>query len=848
MKNVEKKQKFSIRKLSVGVFSLCIGSFILGYLPTTATNTKITADLVNEQSLSDSEKQKIINTLPSDIASNASYHLVYRINPKMTPQLWLVTGALLATGGLLLVLSIKKSNKKAIIIGATIVSLTAIAIPIIRLSAIGIKSLPNDMKVTVTEDGGNIVVPEVDNSLYTFVGYLPYITNTEVKETESKQEVTSTAENTQETTSTVETKQKVTTKEPVQKNTPVDIQKAKSEYETLYNQKILNLESSTLTIEEKETIKNKLQLLKEATFQAYEKAQAIAELNAKQDDAIKQLAKNDVVKSEVKTQAIANIDQAYDAKKLEINNSELTEEEKIPYLETLNASKNNVANIMTALNNAEVADHENDTVEKIHAINVGNSVIKQSAKQLIEEAYQAKLAEIQSSRLLQEEKNEKINDLELQKNTAIQKITDAKHNNAVETQKKSTTETMQSLVVGESPAKSRLKRSIEEIYQAQSQKLAESIFTPEQQQAVATTLLEIKTTLERQVDESENITQISNIENTLLPQLTSVDVGMNKKEALKNQLIALINEIENAGVKYHNYEPTIKAEIDQSLTTTKALLQQDDSNVDALSVALITMRQYREILDHPTNNGETRLQSAINNAKTTITDRKEAILLALQPENFPHLNASRINEVRTNITAKTNEFIARLDNNTFNLNVDIETFATEALTQLSLATLEEENTKAGLVSDIQTLVQEIPTLSTYINASETYKSLMDTLLALAQQSLSDKNIDELITLKSDLVAKKTDLDGEQQLQNNKNNAKSAINTAYEEKRTAIQNAQWLEEERAEALQQLTAIKNNRDEAISNATNNDAVRVEKESGINEINAIAVNESQAKTNAK
>ncbi|WP_236708892.1 YSIRK-type signal peptide-containing protein, partial [Streptococcus gordonii] len=122
----EKIQKFSIRKLSVGVGSVAIAALIFGSF---LTSPAVAADevgktgqahytYVEEQELTEQEKELIKHELPSDLQSGENYYLIYRKQGKPTvlpqtgnngqPLLGILAGtAILAV----LVFSRKKAGK-----------------------------------------------------------------------------------------------------------------------------------------------------------------------------------------------------------------------------------------------------------------------------------------------------------------------------------------------------------------------------------------------------------------------------------------------------------------------------------------------------------------------------------------------------------------------------------------------------------------------------------------------------------------------------------------------------------------------------------------------------------------
>ncbi|KXB58680.1 signal peptide protein, YSIRK family, partial [Gemella haemolysans] len=94
-KNVNKVLKYSIRKLSIGISPIVIGTLIFGnYIPgNIAKAGEITFKYVEENELNESEKVLIKRAIPERYKENRTYYLVYKkINEKKEEKLLPNTG------------------------------------------------------------------------------------------------------------------------------------------------------------------------------------------------------------------------------------------------------------------------------------------------------------------------------------------------------------------------------------------------------------------------------------------------------------------------------------------------------------------------------------------------------------------------------------------------------------------------------------------------------------------------------------------------------------------------------------------------------------------------------------
>ncbi|HEL2207070.1 TPA: DUF1542 domain-containing protein, partial [Streptococcus suis] len=112
----------------------------------------------------------------------------------------------------------------------------------------------------------------------------------------------------------------------------------------------------------------------------------------------------DTSSSAKKAQAKQDLETAYNAKKAEIENSALTAEEKAAKQAELDKAKADADKAIDVATDASgVAKALEDGKSAIDAINTITSAEKAAAKQALEEAYNAKQAEIENSALTAEE-------------------------------------------------------------------------------------------------------------------------------------------------------------------------------------------------------------------------------------------------------------------------------------------------------------------------------------------------------------------------------------------------------------------------------------------------------------
>ncbi|HEM5052428.1 TPA: DUF1542 domain-containing protein, partial [Streptococcus suis] len=208
---------------------------------------------------------------------------------------------------------------------------------------------------------------------------------------------------------------------------------AKQDLEEAYNAKKDAITNSGLTAEEKATKQAELDKAKETAENAIDTATDDAGVDTALNKGKVDIAAFDTSASPKKATAKQDLEEAYNAKKAEIENSVLTAEEKAAKQAELDKAKETAENaIDTATDDAGVDTALNKGKADIAAFDTSASPKKATAKQDLEEAYNAKKAEIENSVLTADEKVAKQAELTKAKENAIKAVDDATTDSAVE--------------------------------------------------------------------------------------------------------------------------------------------------------------------------------------------------------------------------------------------------------------------------------------------------------------------------------------------------------------------------------------------------------------------------------
>ncbi|MGU7817216.1 ZmpA/ZmpB/ZmpC family metallo-endopeptidase [Streptococcus suis] len=176
---------FSIRKLSIGVVSLCIGTGLflssLTGLQVEASEQIATVDqeirfhYLLEEELSPEEKSRIVQQLPKDLRQEATYFLVYRPqSPKVLPATGEVVShaaAWLAAG--FLVIAVQAiGSKKSRVVSLLYITLAGSALPLLQVDALQSHALAHFNQTVTVKTGDLLPDGKLELTSYDFVGYI----------------------------------------------------------------------------------------------------------------------------------------------------------------------------------------------------------------------------------------------------------------------------------------------------------------------------------------------------------------------------------------------------------------------------------------------------------------------------------------------------------------------------------------------------------------------------------------------------------------------------------------------------------------------------------------------------
>ncbi|MFM0899045.1 ZmpA/ZmpB/ZmpC family metallo-endopeptidase [Streptococcus suis] len=177
----DRKKAFSIRKLTVGVVSLCIGSSLLLGQQVLAADTLVTSstkdihfEYVLETELSKDERRLIQSSLPAELTENATYFVVYRPVKAGLPKTGdgVTSGLMAATAGFIVLAVLATKNKKARILSMLYITATGLALPLLEVSAVESHALAAYNQTITLRPGDSLPDGKLRLDGYEFVGYL----------------------------------------------------------------------------------------------------------------------------------------------------------------------------------------------------------------------------------------------------------------------------------------------------------------------------------------------------------------------------------------------------------------------------------------------------------------------------------------------------------------------------------------------------------------------------------------------------------------------------------------------------------------------------------------------------
>ena len=193
----EKMTKYAIRKLSVGVGPVAIGTFLLAgglFVSKPVSADQVTSDAsvhmayVTENELTAEEQKQVVHAIPKEYQNEDTLYLVYKRKgdsqatlPQTGSSDWAATGLGLATATMAVLLFSKKHRKKIIglvLIGAAGQSLL-VPIEVLALQNKELQAYNQTLTVSNKEDLAKGVIA-IDG--YEYVGYLRYSAKPELEQ------------------------------------------------------------------------------------------------------------------------------------------------------------------------------------------------------------------------------------------------------------------------------------------------------------------------------------------------------------------------------------------------------------------------------------------------------------------------------------------------------------------------------------------------------------------------------------------------------------------------------------------------------------------------------------------
>ena len=194
---VEKVTKYAIRKLSVGVGPVAIGTFLIAgglFVSKPVEADQVSADAsvhlayVTENELTPAEQKQVVHAIPKDYQNEDTFYLVYKRKgntqatlPQTGSTEWAATGLGLATASMAVLLFSKKHRKKLIglvLIGATGQTLF-MPVEVLALQNKELRAFNQTVAVASVEDLAKGVIT-IDG--YEYVGYLRYSAKPELEQ------------------------------------------------------------------------------------------------------------------------------------------------------------------------------------------------------------------------------------------------------------------------------------------------------------------------------------------------------------------------------------------------------------------------------------------------------------------------------------------------------------------------------------------------------------------------------------------------------------------------------------------------------------------------------------------
>ncbi|MBY5012402.1 DUF1542 domain-containing protein [Streptococcus suis] len=388
-------------------------------------------------------------------------------------------------------------------------------------------------------------------------------------------------------------------------NTSAKKAQAKQDLETAYNAKKAEIENSALTAEEKAAKQAELDKAKADADKAIDAATDNAGVAKALEDGKTAIDAINTTTSAEKAAAKKDLEDAYNAKKAEIENSALTADEKAAKQAELDKAKADADKAIDAATDASgVAKALEDGKSAIDAINTTTSAEKAAAKKDLEDAYNAKKAEIENSALTADEKAAKQAELDKAKEAADKAIdvaTDASGvAKALEAGKAAidaiNTSTSAGIDTSTSAEKAAAKKDLEAAYNAKKAEIENSALTADEKAAKQAELDKAKADADKAIDAATDASGVAKALEDGKAAIDAIDAATKadevdtatlagEKAAAKKDLEAAYNakkaEIENSALTAEE-KAAKQAELDKAKADADKAI---DAATDASGVA-----------------------------------------------------------------------------------------------------------------------------------------------------------------------------------------------------------------------------------------------------------------------
>ncbi|HFU4071730.1 TPA: DUF1542 domain-containing protein, partial [Streptococcus suis] len=238
----------------------------------------------------------------------------------------------------------------------------------------------------------------------------------------------------------------------------------------------------------------------------------------------------------IKTKAKQALEEAYNTKKDEIDNSSLTAEEKSAKQEELDQAKSAADSaIDTATDDAGVGTALNKGKADIEAIGTIISDKKIAARQQLEDAYSAKETEITNSNLTLEEKATKLAELDKAKEVAENAIDTATDNAGVDTALTNGQSAISGIDTSSSAKKAQAKQDLETAYNTEKAEIENSVLTADEKAIKQAELDKAKETAENAIDTATDDAGVDTALNKGKADIAAFDTSASPKKATAKQ-------------------------------------------------------------------------------------------------------------------------------------------------------------------------------------------------------------------------------------------------------------------------------------------------------------------------